>query len=134
MAIVKITGRIKEITPANHGDLFILGNTSNEADVGGWTITLMPDAGGAFAGGITILRRPEGKGADDNNVGFMPSPYRPIVINNVAANPDVFDSIALTGPSEVQVPANGTSIAFSVSCTAGSAAVYTRPLQGSTAI
>jgi hypothetical protein len=130
--IVLPTGRAQTITPANDGDMFILGNTSNESDVGGWKIHLMPDEGGVWAGAIYILRRPEGKMPFDNGVGFSQSPYRRIVINNLAAD-CALDSAPLTGVSEIQVEANGTSIAFMVQCSAGSATVYSRPLQGSVA-
>ncbi len=130
MAIVQPTGRAQIITPLNNGDIFILGNTNDEADVGGWKIWLMPDMGITFTGAIYILRRPTP--ITDPNVGFSQSPYRRIVINNLAADCQ-FDNAALTTVSEVQVEANGSSIAFMVSCSAGSAVVYSRPLNGSVA-
>ncbi len=130
MAIVQPTGRIQAITSTNNGDLFILGNNSNEADVGGWAVWLIPDSGG-FTGTVSIMRRPEGKGAADNNVGFVTSPYRRIVVAGVAADCQI-DSTPLTTVCEALVQANGASIALFVSCTAGSASVYTRPLQGPT--
>ena len=126
------TGRDQMIGVANNGDTFILGNTSDEADAGGWKLTLMPDAATGWTGSITIMRRPSGKGAFDNNVGFMPSSYRRIVVNNTASD-YLWDSVALTGASEVQVEGNATSVAFYVQCTAGSARVYTRPVNGPTA-
>lgn len=126
-------GRVQIISAANNGDLFILGNTSNEADVGGWMLTLMPDAGGPFQGAVTLARRPEGKGAFDNAAGFMPSPYKVFVLNNVAQVP-YWDVVPLTGATEICVPANGTSIGFWVQCTQGTARVYNRPVNGPTSI
>ena len=126
--IVRMTGRAQILTGLNNGDLFLLGNVSNESDVGGWVVTLMPDQGG-FDGGVFIMRRPEGMAADNNNVGFMPSPYRRITVSNVASDGSIA-SDALTGATEVLIPAYGTSIALSVYCNSGSAVVYTRPLQG----
>lgn len=131
MAIVLPTGRQHTITSANDGDLFILGNTSNESDVGGWKIWLMPDQGG-FTGALYILRRPEGKEVADNNVGFSQSPYRRIVINNQSADCTIVSGATpLIDVSEIQVEANGTSIAYLVACSAGSATVRSRPFQGS---
>lgn len=132
MAIVTATGRIRPITTDTNGDIYILGNNSNEADVGGWAISLIPDAGGAFVGSIAILMRPEGKGAFDNNVGFVPCPYRCIVINGVPQTYQL-DNIPLVGVCHIQVPSNGWSNAFAVVCSQGSASVYSRPLQGCTA-
>ena len=131
MAINIPTGRAQAISTLNNGDIFILGNTSNESDVGGWKIWLMPDASG-FVGTVSILRRPEGKEASDSGVGFSQSPYRRIVLNNLPADCTIVsDSSGLSGVSEVQVEASGVSIAFMVSCSAGSATVRSRPFQGS---
>lgn len=126
------TGRDQIISTKNDGDLFILGNTSDEDDAGGWKITFMPDGGVPFVGSIIIMRRPSGKSAFDNNVGFMPSPYRRIVVNNVASDM-LWDSVPITAPGVILVAANGSSIAFVVQCTSGSARVYTRPVNGSMA-
>lgn len=132
MAIVNPTGRIRPISLLQSGDIYILGNNNNEADVGGWAVSLIPDAGTSFVGSIAILMRPEGKGAADNNVGFVSCPYRCVVINGAAQNYQ-FDNIPLVGICHVQVPSNGWSNAFAVVVTQGSASVYTRPLQGCTA-
>lgn len=132
MAIVNMPGRIRPISTAQSGDLYILGNTSNEADVGGWAISLIPDAGVSFVGSIAIMGRPEGKGASDNNVGFVPFPYRCIVINGVPQQYQ-FDTIPLVGICHIQVPSNGWSNAIAVVVTQGSASIYNRPLQGCTA-
>lgn len=129
MAFVQPTGRAQGITTLNNGDVFALGNTSDEADVGGWKIWLMPNTDG-FVGSISILRRPSQ--LTDPSVGYSVSPYRRIVINNLPAD-CLIDAAPLTTVSEVQVEANGSSIAFAVSCSAGSATVYSRPLNGSVA-
>lgn len=128
MAIVEQAGRCQTITAANHGDMFKLGNASQE--VGGWTIILVPSPD--FLGGINTLGRLTGPDAALRNAPYFPAPYRQVCINNVGSD-YTFSSALISTSSTVQVPANGLSIAFLVTCTAGSADVYSMPLQGATA-
>lgn len=128
MAIVQTTGRRQLLTPTNNGDLFKLGNTSNEDDVGGWILTLVPTDGN-FAGSFVVLGRNAMKTASDNNAPFIPIPYRTVCTNNVAADYS-FSAAPITGTSMVIVPAYGIAIAVLVACTAGSANLYSNPING----
>lgn len=131
MATVEQTGRCQSISSANHGDLFKLGNVSNEQDVGGWTITVIATSGD-FSGGVYIVGRQSGTDAQSRSMPYLPVPFRQVCINNIAMSYS-FDNALISASSIVQVPANGLALALLVSCTSGTADVYSTPLQGPTA-
>lgn len=128
MAIKQRSSRKFGFSSDDNGDFLEIGPAGTSMTGGVLAIQFVPD--GAFSGTITLMGKVFGTAAKEANDQFMPIMYRPITINNVAADFTVPVATAITGPSTINVPSNGVSIALLVTCNAGTCQVVSWNLQG----
>lgn len=119
-------GRAQRIIAGGDGQFFVLGDVSYE-EAGAWSVHFVPDL--LFQGSVTIMARERGPGAAQDNVAFVPVPYRRVSLNNVAQDYQ-FVSDLITGNALLHIPAAGLTIAVLANCTVGSAVIYNHPLAG----
>lgn len=132
MANIFPIDRMFRITPDVDGKFAVLGDAAN-GRVGAWSIDFNPDA--SFTGSFAIVGRSRGAPAHTDSVPFKQVLFRRIYLNGVAYAYDWSAAAdVVTGPSLIQVPANGVSIALLISCAAGFGKVYSWPLVGSGAV
>lgn len=120
--------RSYKVTTKDNGNFLFLGNAA-EGQVGAMCVQWVPDE--QFTGALGVTSRIYGFPITDSGVplGLVPVPYRRVNINGTASDYG-FDTATLTGPSIINVPANGLAVALLVSCTAGTGWLYSWPLLG----
>ncbi len=128
MAIKQRSSRKFGFSIDDNGDYLEIGPGGTAQTGGVLAIQFIPD--GSFVGSVIIMGKVMGTAAREANVQFMPVMYRPITINNVATDFSVPTAAAVTGPSTINVPSNGVSVALFVECTAGTCQVVSWNLQG----
>ena len=127
MAIKQRSSRKFGISPSDNGDFLEIGPAGTSSTGGIMAIQFIPDVN--FVGSIIVVGRVFGPAAQDAGAAFMPISYRRVTVNNVASDYQIV-SDPITGPSTIQVPSNGISIGFLVSCSAGLCQVVSWDLQG----
>lgn len=125
--------KILNITTNLNGEQIEVGPGGPSGSVGVIGVQFVPDAN--FIGALAVLGRLQGPGipASPEVVSPVPVPYRAIYLNGAASDYHLATDL-LTAMSVVQVPSNGLSIVFQISCTQGTAWLYTVDLQGSGAV
>lgn len=130
MATVYPIGRSYKVTMKDDGNFAEFGAASTLSNVGTWFVQWVPDA--SYTGsGLGIVGRAMGETAKTNGTPFTSIPYQMVNIDGLVASPAYgYASALITGPSIVQVPSNGLSLAFLISCTGGFGWLYTWDLNG----
>lgn len=128
MAIKQRSSRKFGFSTDDNGDFLEIGPAGTSSTGGVMAIQLIPDQN--FVGSVVIHGKIMGTAARDANVQFMPVMYRPITLNNVAADFTIPIATAVPGNSTINVPSNGVSIALLVTCSAGTCQVVSWNLQG----
>jgi len=129
--------RAYKVTTLDHGNIgeFGLPTGSGGATscVGTYLVQIVPSVD--FAGSFGVVGRAQGLGipSDTESVPFVQIPYRQIYVAGAPVS-YTFSTAVLTDACLIQVPANGVSLGLLFSCTAGHAWVYTRQLDGSSAV
>lgn len=124
-----ISSRSYVITAADNGVILDLGPAATSQSVGTFVLQFNPDVESDYA--VVVMGRCWGQAALDQNVPFMPIPYRRVTLSNVASDYAIVIA-TLSGASMIQVPANW-SIGLMVSATAGKCSLVSWDLQGSSA-
>jgi hypothetical protein len=130
-----ISGPKRLVTPTDNGNIIFLGEGS-EGRVGAWSVQLEMDSD--FVGGLVVVGRSSAKVASDDNAPERPFPYRAAFLNGTSASgPWAFAADPITGlPSQITasscilIPASGFNVGFMVACTAGTATLYSIPVDG----
>lgn len=111
----------------NNGGIYTLGN-GNDGRTSVMTIQFATNQN--WQGTISVLGRIYGPPANADNVGFLPIPYRRVILGPTASDRALV-SDPLTGAFLIEVPANGITVALSIGTTAGFGRLYSWPLFGS---
>lgn len=128
MAIKPRSSRKFGVSTDDNGDFLEIGPAGTGLSGGVMAIQFVPSEG--FVGEFSIQGRLMGQAARDAGVAFMPIEYRPITINNVPKDFTIPTASTVTGPSLIQVPSNGVSVALLVSCSQGTCQIVSWDLQG----
>lgn len=126
--IVKpISARSYIITSADNGLILTLGPAATSTSVGTFIVQFNPDVDSDYT--VAVMGRCWGQAAKDQNVPFVPIPYRRVSLANVASDYAIV-SDTLSGPALIQVPANW-EIGLLVAVSAGTCSVCSMDLLGS---
>ena len=112
----------------DNGDFLEIGPAGTSSAGGVMVIQFIPSANAVYS--VIIHGKVFGPAAQDAAAPFMPIGYRRTTVNNVAALDPTLTADPITGPSTIQVPSNGISIALLVACSAGTCQVVSWNLQG----
>lgn len=130
-----ISGPKRRVTPTDSGNIIFLGAAS-EGRIGCWAVQIEMD--GEWVGSLVVVGRSATKNASDDNAAERPMPYRAAFLNGTTPTPPYGFAndgltgapIEITGGSVILIPAYGFSVGFMVACTAGSATMYSLPVDG----
>ncbi len=130
VTITPISGPSRLITNVDDGNFIICGDAS-EGRTGCWAIQIEPDVNWVNGGGqLVLMGRIFLKQATDDNAALHQLPYKQIYLNGSPCLRELVNT-AITGPSMIEVPANGWTVGFIVSCPlVGTARIYTQPIDG----
>jgi hypothetical protein len=110
----------------NATGLYILGDV-DESFAATFELMLVSNS---FSGSITVQAYSKAKAADDDGVTPVPISYVGSYVNG-SVGTDAFVSTAITGTSEILVPATGRRIVLDCTAyTSGSMTVYAVPIIG----
>src|SRR5690349_5204489 len=117
------------VNVACDGLIASLGNTSDENPSGAITAMFVPDS--LWNGQAVVVGRAPKISTADVTVPWVPIPYRRITLNNVGQDYAlVGDVLTLTGPTLIQIPANGLMVGLLFAVTAGTCALRTAVMDG----
>lgn len=120
-----ISNRYK-VTTADHGQILKLGNAA-AGYVGTYAVQFVADA--QWSGTLAVVARIDHKDAQDNQVPFVGVPYRRVFLNAAPADRSM-GSDFITSDSLIEIPSNGSTVGFLVSCETGFGYLYSKPLDG----
>lgn len=124
--IKQVSTRSHVITAENNGVILSIGPGSTSSSVGTMVIQFNPDASSDFSG--VIMGRCWGQAAKDQDVPFVPIPYRRCTVNNVASDYAIV-SDPVSGATLIQIPANW-EIGILVAASAGECSMCSWNLPG----
>lgn len=120
------------VTTAQDGQIASYGNVSDENPNGAWTFQFVPTDIN-WSGQFAIVARTPGISTSDTTVPWVPVPYRRVCLNNVASDYALVSGIlVVSGPTIIQVPANGVSIGLLMSITTSTCTIYAKAMNGAT--
>ena len=126
-SIVKQVSARAVIVSAQHNGLILsFGPASTSSSVGTFIMQFNPDVDSDLQ--ATVMGRCWGQFSKDQDVPFMPIPYRIASLNNVARDYAIV-STPISGPALIQIPANW-EIGLFVAMTVGTCAVCSWNLPG----
>lgn len=120
------------LTPGSGGLTLLLGGAPLQFETGGVGLDFIPD--GNFSGSVTVLGFGVSKDESDANVFPVAIPFRAYYLNGAISDLSMqISGTAITDRSSILVPASAIQVALLVACSAGSCAIYTQAVVGSTA-
>lgn len=115
------------VSTVDDGEILSLGSTADNKRGGEFVVQFVPEDG--FEGSVQVVGHIAGIPArpDEEDAPDFQFPYRKIYVDGVAYSYE-FSHDTLTGPFAIQIPANNWVIGLLVSCTAGTAKLFTREI------
>lgn len=131
MADIFPVGSPFRVLPAQNGQVASFGSTSDENPSGAWHLMFVPSID--FDGAFVVQGRTPRISTADLTVPWLPIPYRRITVNNVASDWSIVtDTLAISGPYQILVPASGMAISALIACNTGQCMIYSQKMTGST--
>ncbi len=124
--VKQVSQRAFKIIPDHNGLFLSIGPASTSSSVGTMVVQFNPDGASDYE--VVVHGRCWGPAAKDEDVPFVPIPYRRCTVNNAASDYAIV-SAAVSGATLIQIPANW-EIAFLVSVSAGECSVCSWNLPG----
>lgn len=131
MATRRASSRSEFITAADNGNFLEFGPAGTSSSVGTFVFQFQPSMD--FAGSIQVMGKCFGPAAQAGNAATIPIPYRRVNVAGAASDYAIVAD-AITSAGIIQVPSNGITVTFLVTCTAGSCGVFSWDLQGPSSI
>ncbi len=127
--IFPVAGPMFLVQPPQDGNILVVGNTQDENPSGAATLTFLPSQD--FTGSFAIVGRPPGISTSNTSVPWQAIPYRLVSLQDVASDYS-FKSDTISVAAIIQVPANGLAVGVLVACSAGTAQLWIKLMEGAT--